>query len=194
MQLEWGGVFEQWARRWVARNQWRVAHTVGGREDCMQECALIFTRCHNRYADKVDNPAWFMALFKVAVSNTWILLSKRDSRARRVKAELEARAPRIKGATLRGPGSGTELAHAPIDEHMAAYNDGPLLAALREGSDELRCVLETIANAPAEALSIMFGGKNAKANNIRLRRFCQLPGRPEVLSELRELLSANLSI
>ena len=169
--MEWGGVFEQWARRWVSKNHWRVAHTIGDREDCLQECALIFTRCLNRYKTKVDNPAWFMALFKVAVANTWILLSKRDTRARPVSQDwgvLDARGD-------------------PSDSNVA-FNDGPLLAALHEASDEVRTVLETIANAPAEALGMMFG-KTAAKTNIRLRRMCNLPGRPDIVGELRSLLS-----
>lgn len=43
-------------------------------EDLMQEARLTFVLCSNRYTGVVDNPAWFMALFKTAWHNKLISL------------------------------------------------------------------------------------------------------------------------
>jgi len=52
---------------------YNMARRYGGRlapwyewDDLMQEAYLVFARCQRHYAGKVDNPAWFMALFKVS--------------------------------------------------------------------------------------------------------------------------------
>lgn len=46
-------------------------------EDVMQEAYLVFLLCANRYGGAVDNPAWFMALYKTAWSRRLTDLAKR---------------------------------------------------------------------------------------------------------------------
>lgn len=36
-------------------------------EDLLQEAWVVFLRCRHRYRGVVDNPAWFMAIFSVAL-------------------------------------------------------------------------------------------------------------------------------
>lgn len=43
-------------------------------EDLLQESYIVFLRCKRRYHGKVDNPAWFMSLFKTALHNQFLKL------------------------------------------------------------------------------------------------------------------------
>lgn len=38
-------------------------------EDLLQEAYVVFARCKHRYAGRVTEPAWFMALYKTALHN-----------------------------------------------------------------------------------------------------------------------------
>ncbi len=78
----WGGPFEKWARNYVNKNHWRAAHVFGSEEDSLQECAAVFARCLRTYQGKVDNPAWFMSLFKISVINEWNTVSIKDAHQR----------------------------------------------------------------------------------------------------------------
>lgn len=46
-------------------------------DDLLQEAYIVFMRCKERYAGKVDNPRWFMALFSRSLFNRLMDLSKR---------------------------------------------------------------------------------------------------------------------
>lgn len=168
LHVQWPGVFEIYARKWVVRQGWRVAHTVGDRDDALQECALVFAKCHKRYRYVVDNPAWFMSLYKVALLNHWNTLAVRDGRARAMAV--------------------------PDVIETTDPAQGPLLAALHGASDELQQVLCMIANAPAELMGILFGNPCDTITNRRLRRWSGI-GKVEqgacLVSELRNLLSSE---
>ena len=41
-------------------------------DDLMQEAYIVFIKCSRRYKGVVDNPAWFMALFRNALRNKLI--------------------------------------------------------------------------------------------------------------------------
>ena len=45
-------------------------------DDLLQEAWVVFLHCRSRYAGKVDNPAWFMALFSRALHNRFIDLQR----------------------------------------------------------------------------------------------------------------------
>lgn len=45
-------------------------------EDLLQEAAVVFLACRERYKGTVDNPAWFMALFSRALHNRFIDLQR----------------------------------------------------------------------------------------------------------------------
>lgn len=170
MLFSWNGAFENWSRAYVAKNFWRVRSLFGSEEDAVQECAVIFTRCLNYYADKVDNPAWMMALYKRAVANDFHTFALKDQQARSV------------GTPLADP-------DATLPE-IPDYSAGPLFAQLAvDASGELRQVLTMIANAPAEMLEIIFASRSEAAINRRLRRICRLPENRDLLGELRALLT-----
>lgn len=162
--FDWKGPFENWSRGFVARNFWRVRALFLDEEDALQECALIFVRCCNTYAGKVDNPRWLMALFKRAVSNDWHTFSQKDTHLRELPI--------------------------PDEEEGYDYNAGLLLAAIDQGSPELKTALNAILVAPAELLSLVFVDDDLVKLNRRVKRFFGITKCPrDIISELREILT-----
>jgi hypothetical protein len=127
-------------------------------EDALQQCGVVFARClrlYNRRSaqsgwGRVDNAAWFMALFKRALANEFNTLSRNIGRSHR--AELEAAAE-----MRQRPGTRVER------------NPGPLLAGL---SDELRQVLRVLAVAPSEFLQMLLREPDDESWAQRLYQFC----------------------
>jgi hypothetical protein len=139
----WNGAFEQWSYKWVNANYWRVAHVHGSKEDSLQECALVFARCRQHYYDKVDNHAWFMALYKRAIANEWHTHSIRDSRNR----------------ALVGPSLSDDENYMQIaGNDIGSTNWGETLSGLKTNGLDLLDALATIAIAPAELLSMLVQG------------------------------------
>jgi hypothetical protein len=164
----WTGVFETWSRAWVSKHFWRVQHMLPDEQDALQECALVWSKCARAYTGKVDNPAWFMALFKTSVARHWITLSNRDSEApERFTIEQEP-----------------EDFLALQAEHSA----GPLAAALAGASAELRQFIVLIASSPAEMLGMLLEpGPDAEMGR-RIRRLTGIYG--DLIGELRGILGA----
>lgn len=83
----WDEGFELYAKTWVRKNGWRVKRVIGGPEDQLQECAMIFCKLRDHYD---TNNSWkkhkgehnpskhFMGLFKTALYYHWIALTRRE--------------------------------------------------------------------------------------------------------------------
>lgn len=178
-----GSVFERYARVVTSRNKWRVKRYLNGEfEDGLQECAMVFARCVNYYDNtKVDNPAWFMALYKTALHHHWANLATKDSHL-------------------------TDGEHSAGYEKFAfqnqvSYNDGPLAVAWAERSDEVKRAVALIINAPDELLTWLLSPstarpKHASANNVhsarsidaRMRNVFHLRPGTTVMTELAQIL------
>lgn len=150
----WGGTFENWSRTFVDRNWWRVCRLYGTKEDGLQECALVFVRCRNRYLYICDNGAWFMSLYKRAVHNEFNVASVRETKRRRTEREMN---------------TGTEL--AMLQAPSSDANLGPLLSQVRGCSAELRAALLIMAKTPAEVLSLMLSAPTCASQKTRTARF-----------------------
>jgi hypothetical protein len=146
---EWSPPFQIWSRRWVDRNFWRVAEKVGTKEDAMQECALIFSRCAMKYRDTIDNPAWFMGIYKVSVINEWNRYS------------LKARIYRDHEFCMTARES--ELLDQPSDD-----NAGPLLIEFAECRREIANALDLISELPSETLSIFLARDERTSTRPRM--------------------------
>ncbi len=162
---QWRGPFELWARSWVRRHYWRVRNVLPSEEDALQECAVVFVRCVNKYADTVDEPRWMMALFKTSVANAWNRLSCRDSEER---AALEQY-------------GGTAA--------TSEYAEGPLAAKLAWMPHEAMKVLCVMAQAPQEMLDLLLEEPSREVQNGILRRWCRLPKGTDVLGLLQSSLA-----
>ena len=174
LHVQWPGVFENYARAWVSKHFWKVSEQFGSREDALAECALIFTRCLRRYEHTVNNPAWFMALYKRALANDWTTYAMKSTRQRDLIV----------------------YARDPDDEAVrdnvepAEDSQGFLLTLLGEASEELRQVLSILATAPAEALDILFCSTDYNMLNRVWKRWAGInDSKVDVVAELRKLLS-----
>lgn len=76
----WDDGMARYAKRWVARHHHRVRPLCPEREDALQECLVVFAKCARLYAGKIDNPAWFMAVYKTALARYWCDLERHSRR------------------------------------------------------------------------------------------------------------------
>lgn len=157
--------FEKYATEFSRRNQWRVEATLGSLRDCIQECAYRWVFCRNRYANSVNNPAWFMALYKATIVNAFHTYGKKDHYLRTIGLE-------------------------PPDVSIE-YSAGPALVALEQASVELHAVLALLADAPAEVLEMLLDGRSEVVHSRRLLRFAGQSTNRNVLAELRSLLTPD---
>jgi hypothetical protein len=153
-----GTAFEQWSRNFVNKNFWRVEEVHLTKEDSIQECAVVFFRCKNKYSYTVDNLAWFMSLFKRAVSNEFHVASVKNT----LRRENEIVSSVICDTGL---------------QQMTDDNIGPLMQQLRACGNELRDAIEIMHRAPDQYLSCMLGHESQIAieRGIRRMTFCKSP-------------------
>jgi DNA-directed RNA polymerase specialized sigma24 family protein len=162
---QWGNPFEGWARNFVRRNSWRVTRSIGEYEDCLQECALVFARCRNKYRGKVKDPAHFMALFQRAVRNQFHIRAVEDYRFR-LSLEKQRSLPAIQ----------EEDPNASIVDIWES------------SSEELQRFLKTLADSPAELLELLLPDHRTREElERRWIRLCRIPGVKNPLT--KELLS-----
>ena len=64
---QWEGAIQQWARKFVNKNKWRIDF-IHDTEDLMQDAYLTFCKIRDAYPRVMDAPL-FMALFKTALTN-----------------------------------------------------------------------------------------------------------------------------
>jgi len=147
-QPPWRGVFESWSRKWVARHYWRVQHIVDSKEDALQECGLVFAKCCRKYGDRVNNPAWFMALYIRAVMNTWNTLARRDEDERNTVAHTST---------------------YDLEEYRVVNIGSSMAVSLLELSIEARRVLQTLITAPGEVIEYVMAGRHHRRDMINRR-------------------------
>ena len=158
----WGGVFEYWARGYASRNMWRVKEVFGDYEDAVQECALIFTRCANKYNGTIDNPKWMMALFKRAVENEFNSYAVKDGRMREL----------------------------PMLEEQIDHNPGFLIAAVANASEELRAFIDAFVNTPTELADLILSGNDLASITRKARRLLGISKTShDFMAELRDILT-----
>ena len=192
MTIKWGSAYEQYARRWVRSNQWRVINTIGGAEDCLQECALVFVKVSNRYPNA--NNAQFMALYKVSLINHWATLSTKDHLSNWRYSHLKFN--NLKTATqvvneFREQDTDTACAPEVNSPEPTTYPDASLAVAYGEASAEVREFFRLLNNAPADFLQLVFAIDDDASINRFIQRILRLGADRNVVSELRCLLSES---
>lgn len=155
-------------------NLWKVRHALGDFDDGLQQCALVFVRCNTRYEKQVNDPAWFMALFKRAVQNEFITLANKDSR--------------LRSAVITRHG-------VPDAEALES-----VLLASASMSTELRSVVSMIANGPREMLELLCdcrpgpGIDEDDAIDQRWRRISKAHKHQHLVRELKDLLEGSCQL
>ena len=159
-------------------------------DDSLQEAALVFARCRDRYTSQqawdqctwdhmmlgtskirpVDNPAWFMSIYKRALSNEFHYY------AEHCRLQREAQG---------------EYAHEDHERQGDVdHNLGGLALLLAGASEELREVLRVVAAAPGELLELLLEPGDDEGWSRRLARLCRISNPSSgVVAELRQLLS-----
>jgi hypothetical protein len=175
----WQGPFENWCKRFVQFNYWRVQNYIPTEEDALQECGVVFAKCLDRYGKTVTNPAWFMSLFSKSVVNTWHTLAVYDRKQREL------------------------LEFVPFVERSDNdWNYGPFLIKLAEAPPALANVLDTIMHVPNDILDFVFppnldmrkpSARRREQVNNRLRELCELSGdyvdqHADILGQINELM------
>lgn len=148
---EWEtGSFQPWAKKFVEKNYWRVAHVLQDKEDAHAHCAMVFALCLDKYIynpvkgkKRVDNPRWFMSLFQRAVINQFHKLAEKDTQYRdTIDTSVGFDNPLT---------NQDEARYVGIDR-----NAGPLSVAITELPFEYRLVLNRLLESPAELIAFLF--------------------------------------
>lgn len=136
------GAIEGYVVNFLSRNFWRVEGYIE-REDLMQEARCLFYKLQRRYS-YVDNPAWFMSLFKVAFSNEFHGLSNR----RTERMSFEA--------------CSIDDVDSIMDWVSNEDNQGLVFVLVEQAPEEVRAVLSLLASAPMELLEEVAGAWKAQ--------------------------------
>lgn len=118
---------------------------------------MVFSKCCKRYRYRVNNPAWFMALYIRSVVNTWNTLSRRDEEERKVVL------------------TPTNYVFLPYINKERSYNSGPTMVTLGQLSREARRVVQTLMAAPGEVIDFVLAGRH-KRTDIVNRRYLTIFG------------------
>jgi hypothetical protein len=173
---EWKGVFESYSKAWTAKQFWRVQHVLGSHEDSLQECAMVWSKCAATYTGKVDNPAWFMALFKVALARHWHSLACQDTaNPNRYINQYRHDETQVQ------------------DEYMSGqveHHHGFVACIWHNMTDELKQVFFLLQNAPSEVLDIVFNDVTDAQLNKKLCRLLRFSTNTDVVAELRQLFTS----
>ena len=166
---EWeNSVFKKWASSYIHKNSWRIRNFFD-EEEALQECgALVFAKCLHEYKYTVDNPKWFMALFKTSVINQVNKYAIKSSKEREAISS-----------------------YREIKKINTEYSEGSLYSILTSASEELQSVLKVVANAPSEFLDILLDNSATdKRWSRRLCRLCKVNMNEDIITELRSLLKS----
>jgi hypothetical protein len=177
-QFQWTGAYENWAKAWVRRHFWQVETTFVTQQDAVQQCAVVFSRCLQRYGDKVDNEAWFMALFKRAVIHHWITHSRRASNRRPIW---------FPEGTKVHPSQ--RFNREPLLKPCSPADDATLVEIWESASPELQKGLELLSGASQRVLDIILDdARSSEQIDRRWKRFAHIRSERNIVAELRALL------
>ena len=144
----WNEHFQKWSASYIKKNLWRY-DTIHEFDDLMQDAYLLFVRIADTYP-RVNNPANFMALFKMAMIN------KTNDRSLYTK--------RRKAAEITTPKDVSEFYLGRIGE---VTNAGYLNALLAEMPEELHLAMEMLSvGLPEEKTARSLNSKLCKALGI----------------------------
>ena len=168
--LNWeNSPYQRWAKKFVYKNHWKVAHDMGDIEDCMQTCAMLYVWCARRHPEYGEDR--LMKFFKAVVFKKWINPSIRSwhhiCKTKDYKTLVEV----------------TTQESDPPDRSVNI---------LASASKELRQVLALIGNAPDELLQFMTKSANGAARtNALWNRALGLGSkrRKDLVGELHKLLT-----
>ncbi len=140
----WEGEIEGYVVKTLHRELWRFVKIMSF-EDAYQEAYVKFMEIAERYSGKVDNPRWFMSLYKVALANRITDFANIRNRMRRLVCFSEMQ---------------DENDPIPYEEKLlgsedTAYSEMLLEEVLEDAPEHVRQVLTLLANMDTEMLSVI---------------------------------------
>ena len=164
----WKGEIEGFVVKFLSKNMWRVSKMMEY-EDALQESYVVFLGCAEYYRGKVDNPAWFMALFKRSLFNRFNDFSR-------------------KAYCL---GSEVQYTEAGYDLHKTENSLGEFQFKLEQAPAEIKQVLEVLFGSPQEVLNQYknwrrIGRKGEASNKFLCSLISADPGKINLVKQLKE--------
>lgn len=154
---------------------------VGDLDDARQEAQIVFLNVKRTYQGKVDNPAWFMALYKRSLAGHFHDLATRDTRQRHTcnvsdmqHDDDDAPAPEAVGDTC---------------------NTGELLVHVSRAPAEIKQVLSLLFNAPTEIVEFVCSGwgqssQRDATTSEKLCKFLGIPPQRDLLKRVKSYLTS----
>jgi len=156
----WTAAFEGYAANFIRKNHWKIERTHD-RDDAWQEVHFVFYDCVRRYADRCENAAHFMSLFKLMLSTHFVDLAAVSTK---VRTEISA--------SDDGEGDVSDYTAASVGE---LRNAGEALTLLRQAPREVRTVLALFLNAPPELLQMALDSARGSSHRATINRCLGLP-------------------
>ncbi|MCK5235424.1 MAG: hypothetical protein KAR06_00450 [Deltaproteobacteria bacterium] len=166
-KIEWtDSVFENYAKKYIARNLWKYQRMGYEFEDLLQESWIAFDKCLDTYGDSIDEQKHLMSLFKMTLHNLFYDIAK--------KASAEKKAV-VEGEILE-------------EVHGGIQGDGLLSIYLKEAPKEVRDVLHIIFSLPRETASHLGLNKKHKKGIMTNQALCKMLGyNPNKINLMKEV-------
>jgi hypothetical protein len=176
---EWEGIFENYSHAWCYRNGWRVEHIIGGHDDQLQECFLVFFKLCKKYSDLSRQPNFtgqhnpakhFMGLYKTALYRQWIAITRT-------------------GQKIMVANPGEQISTEFESSHLV--NEAEVLLDIAALSKEAMSVIKMIIDAPSEIIDSLWGDDSNPL--IQERRLCRAAGQAHkhVFAEIRAIITGH---
>ena len=161
----WTGEIEGYVVNWYAKNGWKVASFLPELDDVKQEAYLVFAHVPVEYPD-IDNPRWFMSMFKQVFSCRMIDVQRRNVRYNKRFTEM------VESEDTDGA--------MDLSVKLGDLENDFMVERLVEDADgEVKEVLQTILNMPSEVFSMLEQAwtKPGKPKFMSNQMLCSLLGK-----------------
>lgn len=172
------GPIEGYVHNFLKRNYWRVRRSMEY-EDCLQEARLLFEELKLRYPS-VDQPQWFMSLFKTSWYHHFSDLATSDTSIRTAVKEADI-------STDDGTPSSV-VADALGETDNAGYT----LVLIKQAPEDIRRFFSLLLNAPTEMLEMVTlssGKRNERQVSEMLCKMLGLSAGTNILQKVRDYLA-----
>ncbi|ATI19274.1 hypothetical protein KF4_061 [Vibrio phage vB_VpaS_KF4] len=137
------GEVEGYVMNWVRNNHWKVNQQLPDVEDVKQEAYLIFLYVADKYPN-IDNPRWFMDMFKRTFGCRMIDCSRKQIRHKEHFTETDVLLSEGEESL-----SLTEMMVGDLETSAIAEK------LMEEADGEVKQVLRTLLNMPAEVFTMV---------------------------------------
>lgn len=171
------GPIAGFVKNYLRKHFWRVDR-FREMDDVIQDSYELFLILKNRYQDKVDNPAWFMALYRVSFVNFITNMSYKNSRSH---AEV------YQGSLS------LNLEDVEVIDFFSIMgdleNNGYSRVLLRQAPSEVKSVINLMLNCPTEMFEAVrdsfFSKKDHAGNEVLCKMLGKDPSKWNLISMVK---------